>query len=69
MGMINVTLSGSFGNDGNTFRAQTSGHAQAVREVINWLSGDILKKAIEQDHQLQTENCYPDDKFNIKESK
>lgn len=65
MGMINITLVGSFGSAGSTFGAQKSGHAQAVREAINWLSGEVLRKAIEQDHRLQAENVFPDDRFGI----
>lgn len=65
MGMINIVLSGSFGNNGQTFKAQTSGHAQAIREAINWLSGDILEKAIKQDHRLQLDGAFPDDRFGI----
>lgn len=65
MGMINIVLSGSFGGDGSTFRAQKSGHADAIREAINWLSGDVLKKAIKQDHELQSNNQFPDDNFGL----
>lgn len=65
MGMINISLSGSFGNNRSTFKAQKSGHAQAIREAINWLSGDILKNAIEQDHRLHLNGEFPEDRFGI----
>lgn len=65
MGMLKITLHGSFGNNESIFSAQDSSHAQAVREAINWLSGNVLEAAIRQDHKLQAENQYPTDRFEL----
>ncbi|KKN39822.1 hypothetical protein LCGC14_0739340 [marine sediment metagenome] len=51
MGIITVSISGSFmSRPTEKFSALHGGHAQAVAETIEWLSKEVLPKAIQQDH-------------------
>lgn len=60
MGSITINFEGSFAPFARkTFPAIEYGHAQAVAEVINFLSGEVLSKAIALDHKLQEEGVYP----------
>ena len=54
MGMINITVAGSFGrkNGSKTFSAMTNGHADAVAQAIEYLAGDLLPFATALDHEL-----------------
>jgi hypothetical protein len=64
MGFIDITIGGSFPTKGKrTFTAMTHGHAHAVREAIAYLAGDVLRKAINQDHLLHGEGDAPHDGF------
>lgn len=65
MGMIRVDLAGSFPRQTKTFSAMKSGHAKAVADVIAWLSNEVLPQAIQQDHRLQFEGAYPEDRFGL----
>ncbi len=61
MGVINITVQGSFKRlSTRQFSAMHGGHAQAVAEAIEFLSGELLPKAIEQDHQLHDEGESPE---------
>jgi len=63
MGFIIVQIAGSFGDDSKTFKAIDHGHADAVAQAIEYLAGDLLPRAIAQDHQLHDEGAKPDKGF------
>jgi mRNA-degrading endonuclease YafQ of YafQ-DinJ toxin-antitoxin module len=67
VGMIRVEMAGSFRHQLKTFSAMEGGHAKAVAETIAWLSSEVLPKAVEQDHALQAEDAYPEDRFGLPE--
>jgi len=66
MGMITITTAGSFGNGSKTFSAITNGHADAVAQAIEWLSGKLLPEATAQDHQLHDQGSIPNEGFKRK---
>lgn len=67
MGMITVAIEGSFKPcQLKRFSAMHGGHAEAVAEVIAWLSNDVLPAAIAQDHKLQSEGAYPSKGFGVR---
>jgi len=67
MGSIIITTSGSFRiSTSKTFSAMHGGHAQAVAEAIEFLSGELLPDAIQQDHELHEGNHYPEIGFGEK---
>lgn len=59
MGMIAINLAGSFGNRNKQFTAMTGGHAQAVAEAIQYLSEEVLPKAIRNDHECHRDGIEP----------
>lgn len=60
MGYINIAIGGSFDTEkARAFTAMTHGHAHAVREALAYLTGDVLRKAINLDHQLHGEGDAP----------
>jgi hypothetical protein len=61
MGLIHVDVRGSFGksNGSKTFSAVNNGHADAVAQAIEYLSGTLLPEAIALDHRLHTEGAQP----------
>jgi hypothetical protein len=61
MGMIEISVRGSFGPDctTRTFSALEHGHAHAVAKAIEWLSGELLPNAVSRDHQLANEGKGP----------
>ena len=63
MGMVSITMKGSFPYKEKTFSAMKHGHAAAVSEAIAWLSKDILPKAIRQDHDLHERGEKPAERF------
>lgn len=65
MGMITVTVQGSFGKNNQTrqFSAMKSGHAAAIADAISFLSGELLPDAISLDHQLANEGESPSEGF------
>ncbi len=68
MGVITVSISGSFMNrPTERFFAIHGGHAQAVAEVIEWLSRVVLSEAIQQDHMLHSLGEKPEVAFGKKE--
>ena len=62
MGMLRITTWGSFRPIDKTFKAQTSGHAVAVEDAIDFLE-TFLDEAKAQDSRLRKEGCLPDDNF------
>lgn len=59
MGYITIEIGGSFRQPGGvatsgqrTFSAQSHGHAHAVAEAIEYLSGEVMREAINKDHEL-----------------
>ena len=61
MGMISITVGGSFRNRPfKQFSAMKGGHAQAVAEAIEFLSGEFLSDAIKLDHELQADGEKPE---------
>jgi len=67
MGQITITVSGSFRKLApKRFSAISGGHAQAVAEAIEFLSGELLPDAIQQDHKLHEGNHYPEIGFGEK---
>ena len=63
MGIIIIETSGSFGRDRRVFEAIHHGHADAVAQAIEYLSGDLLPKSTAQDHELHDSGCVPDKGF------
>lgn len=59
MGMITVTLQGSFSFSTKQFSAQGKGHAFAIAEAIRWLAEEELPKAIVNDHKCHKEGIQP----------
>jgi len=51
--MIKIELMGSFPSQRGSFSAMKHGHAAAVADAIQWLSAEVLPRAIAQDHELQ----------------
>lgn len=69
MGMVIVQTKGSFRPPRHrTFSAMHGGHAQAVAEAIEFLSGVVLPEAIVRDHKLQAEGHQPEVGFGAKQS-
>lgn len=62
MGMIRVQTWGSFGQVDKTFKAQTSGHAVAADDALQFLQG-VANAAAVKDQKLRTEGHEPDDGF------
>jgi hypothetical protein len=60
MGQILIETRGSFGKSVLSVSAMPHGHADAVAQAIEWLSGKVLPKATELDHQLHTEGQEPE---------
>jgi len=61
MGVINISVQGSFRKKAEKqFSAMHGGHAQAVSEAIEFLSGELLPDAIAQDHKLHAEGVRPE---------
>lgn len=64
MGVINLSLSGSFGERRmKTFSAMDKGHASAVAEAIQYLAEVEMPKAIENDHRCHKEGLEPEKGF------
>lgn len=63
MGTLKIETEGSFKKTGITFSATDHGHAQAVASAIKFLSSVILPEAIAQDHELQSDNYFPNKGF------
>lgn len=69
MGYIAVQCGGSFvdkfGIEGGTkmFTAMEHGHADAVAQAIEYLSGVVLPRATALDHELQAEGKSPNQGF------
>ena len=60
MGVIRIDVQGSFADrPTKTFTAMHGGHAQAVAEAIEFLSGEFLSNAIKQDHMLHEQGDKP----------
>ena len=67
MGIININIQGSFRKKAEKqFSAMHGGHAQAVAEAIEYLSGELLPDAIDQDHQLHDDGARPEVGFGKK---
>jgi len=61
MGIISISVQGSFYTPiTKQFSAMHGGHAQAVAEAIEFLSGELLPDAIAQDHDLHAEGERPE---------
>lgn len=67
MGIMYIETTGSFGVGLQRFEAREHGHAHAVARAIQWLSEDVLPKAIEQDHDLHEDRVFPDSGFSREE--
>ncbi len=65
MGMITITVAGSFGrkNGSRNFSALKHGHADAVAQAIQYLAEDVLPFATALDHQLHSEGENPSHGF------
>lgn len=72
MGMISVSIGGSFSSASNKghrvtgskqFSALTHGHAHAVQEAIAFLTNDVLPVAINLDHELHDDGEAPNAGF------
>jgi len=66
MGMITITTNGSFGQKRKEFKAITNGHADAVAQAIEYLSGKLLPESIESDHFLHDQGEKPAEGFKRK---
>jgi hypothetical protein len=66
MGIIQIEIVGSFTpHHSRQFSAMKGGHAQAVAEAIEFLSKEVLPRAIVQDHVLQAEGELPENRFGL----
>jgi hypothetical protein len=63
MGMITITLNGSFGHRSQTFSAMDQGHAAAVAKAIGWLADRTMQEAIINDHRCHADGIEPKDGF------
>ncbi len=63
MGMITVTLQGSFGFSTKQFSAMTGGHAQAIADAIRHLAEVEMPKAIRNDHECHRDGVEPSEGF------
>ena len=64
MGVIIIEVQGSFiDRPTRTFTAMHGGHAQAIAEAIEFLSGEFLSNAIKQDHMLHETGSKPENGF------
>lgn len=65
MGMIQITVAGSFGrkNGSKTFSAMKHGHADAVAQAITYLAGELLPAATALDHELHEQKESPSNGF------
>lgn len=63
MGMLQITLSGSFGHASAQFSAMDKGHAAAIAEAIEYLVKVEMPKAIRNDHQCHAEGLEPGQGF------
>lgn len=64
MGVINISLSGSFGyTPTKTFSAMKVGHAQAIADAIKYLIEVEMPKAIKNDHECHRDGIQPSDGF------
>lgn len=63
MGMITVTLNGSFGFSTKQFTAVTGGHAQAIGDAIKHLVEVELPRAIKNDHECHRDGIEPNEGF------
>jgi len=64
MGMITITIQGSFGAARTErFSAMKIGHAGAVAEAIKYLVEHEMPKAIKNDHECQKDGIEPSDGF------
>ncbi len=59
MGVLRIDINGSFGNDSQSFAALRGGHADAIGRAIEYLSGELMPKAIRQDHKLHDDGERP----------
>lgn len=68
MGVINITVQGSFRKPTTrSFSAMYGGHAKAVADAMEFLSGELLPDAIKQDHELHDKEAYPEKGFGFSE--
>ncbi len=64
MGMLTITLQGSFGNyRTKTFSAMKVGHAGAIAEALKYLAGEELPLAIRNDHECHKDGIEPSEGF------
>jgi hypothetical protein len=64
MGMITITLQGSFGHyRSKTFTAMEVGHAGAVAEAIRYLASEEMPQAINNDHGCHRDGIEPSKGF------
>jgi hypothetical protein len=69
MGMIEISVRGSFQpGDHKRFSAMQYGHADAVARAIEWLSSEVLPRAIRLDHELHTHGEKPEGPFGSKDT-
>ena len=62
MGVIKITLDGSFGHDNTVISAMEHGHARAISDAIKFLN-QKLPNAIRQDHDLHEAGQKPQKNF------
>ena len=64
MGMIEISVAGSFGKPvKKVFSATTNGHADCVAQAIEYLAGDLLPEATALDHELHADGAHPEKGF------
>ena len=63
MGLIIIKTAGSFGESEKVFSAHKHGHAHAVAQAMQHLSGGLLPESIEADHRLHDLNEKPSEGF------
>jgi len=64
MGMLTITLQGSFGNyRTKNFSAMKVGHAGAIAEALQYLAAEELPRAIRNDHDCHKDGIEPSEGF------
>jgi len=67
MGLIKITVQGSFTHpQEKEFSAMNGGHAQAVTQAIEFLSGQFMSDAIKLGHRLHSQEKGPEHGFGEK---
>lgn len=59
MGMIDVTIRGSFGHELKQFGPADHGHVDTVAQLLEWIVKELLPRAHVLDHTLHDQDMIP----------